>query len=170
MGKNYWKISKDKRLEAGKLMTKLQLTKCNLCIHIAAIICGVIGFIPIPVADAIPIVIVQVVMVLLLGTIFGHGFTTAALKGIIYAAAATLIGRALVQLIPVVGWIVSAAVAAIVTEAIGWSMASDMAKSFRAEWERQKNAKDAADAYTEAKYYKQFVEEDESEAEDFSDD
>jgi uncharacterized protein (DUF697 family) len=73
----------------------------------------------------------------------------------------------LVKLIPVVGWGVSAAVAAGVTEAIGWTVAVDMAKNFRKEWERQKNAKDAADAYAEAEYYRKAAENDNSEAEAF---
>lgn len=168
MAKNYAKIAKDKYLEAGKLMTKTQKVKCNIVIHLAAVICGVCGFIPLPVADAIPIAITQVIMILLLGAILEHGITMAFLKGMFYATAATFIGRALVQLIPVVGAIVSTGVAFVVTEAVGWSIAVDMAKSFRTEWERQKNAKDAADAYAEAEYYKKALDNDDSEAEDFS--
>lgn len=149
-------------------MTKSQLTKCNVCIHIFAFICGFFGLLPIPVADAIPIVIFQVIMAIILGHVFNHGFTGAAFKGIISATAATFIGRALVQLIPFVGWAVSASVAFVVTETIGWSIAVDMANFSRKEWERQVNAKDAADAYAEAEYYKQVVENRKSEADDFS--
>ena len=43
-----------------------------------------------------------------------------------------------------------------------------MANFSRKEWERQVNAKDAADAYAEAEYYKQVVENRKSEADDFS--
>ena len=64
----------------------------------------------------------------------------------------------------------SALVAAIVTEGVGWLMAVDMAKSFRKEWECQKNAKEAADAYAEAEYYKKTLENDDTEAEEFGDD
>ncbi len=168
MAKNYAKIAKDKYLEAGRLMTKAQKVKCNIVIHLAAVICGVFGFIPISFADAIPIAITQVIMILLLAAILYHGITLAIFKGMIYATAATFIGRALVQLIPLVGAFVSAGVAFAVTEAVGWSIAADMAKSFRTEWERQKNAKDAADAYAEAEYYKKALDNDDSEAEDFS--
>lgn len=170
MSKNYKKIIKDKRLEAGKLMTQSQMEKCNAAIHVASVASGASGFIPLPVADAVPISAAQVTMVIALGKIFNQELTSAAAKGIVGAAAATFVGRNLVKLIPVVGWGVSAAVAAGVTEAIGWSVAVDMAKNFRTDWERQKNAKDAADAYAEVKFYKNAVEDDDDEAEEFEDD
>ena len=170
MAKDYKNIIKDKRLEAGKLMTESQLAKCNAAIHTASVASGVSGFIPVPVADAVPISAAQVTMVIALGKIFDQEITSAAAKGLISAAAATFVGRNLVKLIPVVGWGVSAAVAAGVTEAIGWSVAVDMAKNFRKEWERQKNAKDAADAYAEAEYYRNAAENDDSEAEDIDED
>ena len=169
MAKDYKNIIKDKRLEAGKLMTESQLAKCNAAIHTASVASGVSGFIPVPVADAVPISAAQVTMVIALGKIFDQEITSAAAKGLI-SAAATFVGRNLVKLIPVVGWGVSAAVAAGVTEAIGWSVAVDMAKNFRKEWERQKNAKDAADAYAEAEYYRNAAENDDSEAEDIDED
>lgn len=176
MAKDYKKIIKDKRLEAGKLMTQDQLTKCNVAIHTATVASGACGFIPVPVADAIPISAAQVTMVIALGAIFDQEITSSAAKGLISAAAATFVGRNLVKLIPIVGWGISAAVAAGVTEAIGWTVAVDMANNFRKEWERQKNAKDAADAYAEAEYYKKAAEGDDAEeandaeAEDFGED
>ena len=154
MAKGYKEILKDKRLEAGKLMTESQIAKCNAAIHTASVVSGASGFIPIPVADAIPISAAQVTMVVALGKVFDQQITDSAAKGLISAAAATIIGRNLVKLIPIAGWVASAAIAAGVTEAIGWSVAVDMAKSYRKEWERKKNAKDAADAYAEAEYYK----------------
>jgi len=170
MAKDYKMIIQDKRLEAGKLMTESQLTQCNVAIHIASVASGASGFIPILVADAVPISAAQVTMVIALGTIFDQEITSSAAKGLIGAAAATFIGRNLVKLIPIVGWGVSAAVAAGVTEAIGWTVAVDMAKNFRKEWERQRNAKDAADAYAEAEYYKKTkAESNNDDAEDFVD-
>lgn len=170
MAKDYKKIIKDKRLEAGKLMTQDQLVKCNVAIHTASVASGAGGFFPVPMADAVPISVAQVTMVISLGKVFDQEITSAVAKGVISAAAATFVGRNLVKFIPVVGWVVSATVAAGVTEAIGWTVAVDLAKSFRKEWERQKNAKDAADAYAEAEYYKKDVEVRDSEAEDFGDD
>lgn len=158
MSKNYKKIIADKRLEAGKLMTQSQLEKCNIAIHGASIACGAAGAIPLPVADAIPITGTQVGMVIALGKIFNQQISESAAKGLIGAAASTLVGRSLVKLIPVAGWIASAGVAAGVTEAIGWSIAVDFANAARKEWERKKNAEEAAKAYAEAAYYKKAAE------------
>ncbi len=172
MSNEYKKIISDKRLEAGKLMTSDQMTKCNAAIHTASVAAGAAGVIPIPVADAVPISGVQVTMVLALGKIFDQKITESAAKGLIGAAASTFIGRTLVKLIPVVGWVASAGVAAGVTEAIGWTIAVDFAKAARKEWERKKNAGDAATAYAEAEYYKKAADSSnpDEEAEDFGDD
>jgi uncharacterized protein (DUF697 family) len=152
--KDYRKVIRDKRLEAGKLMTEKQLVACNAAIHTASVASGVAGAVPISIADAIPISAAQVTMVLALGKVFDQKITESAAKGAIGAAASTFIGRSLVKLIPVVGWGVSAAVAAGVTEAIGWTIAVDLAEKSRKEYERKKNAEDAATAYAEAEYYK----------------
>lgn len=151
---DYKKIISDKKLEAGNLMTSEQLKKCNVAIHAAAVASGAAGGIPIPVADAIPISVAQVTMVIALGKIFDQTLTEGAAKGLIGAAASTLVGRSLVKFIPIVGWGISAAVAAGVTEAIGWICATDFAKQARAEWNRQKNAAEAAKAYAEAEQLK----------------
>ena len=158
MSKEYKKVIADKRLEAGKLMTQNQLTKCNVAIHTAAVACGAAGAIPIPVADAIPITGAQITMVIALGKIFNQQISESAAKGLIGAAASTLVGRSLVKLIPIAGWFVSAGIAAGVTEAIGWSIAVDFANASRKEWERKKTAEEAAKAYAEAAYYKKSAE------------
>ena len=67
-------------------------------------------------------------MVVSLGKVFGQKITETAAKGIISAAASTLICRRLAKMIPIVGWGISAAVAAGITEAIGWTSAVDFAK------------------------------------------
>lgn len=167
MSKNYKKIISDKRLEAGKLMTKAQIAKCNMAIHTAAGVSGAVGGIPIPIADALPITAAQVTMVLALGKVFDQKITESAAKGLIGAAASTFVGRNLVKLVPIAGWVISAAVAAGVTEAIGWTIAIDFANTFRKEWERKRNAVDAADAFAEAEKYKRAVD-DENDAEDFT--
>lgn len=65
-----------------------------------------------------------------------------AAKSILGAAAATLIGttaaRSVLKFIPVAGWIASAAVAAAVTEALGWSIANDFASQYRKNYEIQR--------------------------------
>lgn len=154
MSKNYKEVIKNKRLEAGKLMREDQLVKCNLAIHSAATASGAAGAIPIPVADAVPITAAQVAMVLALGNIFEQEITESVAKGLIGAAASTFVGRNLIKLIPVAGWVASAAVAAGVTEAIGWTIAVDFANNARREWDRRRNAEEAAQAYVAAEKYK----------------
>lgn len=169
MAKDYKKVIKNKRLEAGNLMTEKQIGLCNAAIHTATVAAGASGAIPIPIADAIPISAAQVVMVIALGKIFNQEISSSAAKGAIAAAGSTLIGRNLVKFIPIVGWGISAAVAAGVTEAIGWTIAVDMAKNYRTEYERRKNADDAAHAWAEVEEYKQSNNTDtEDEADDFS--
>ena len=85
------------------------------------------------------------------------------------AAASTFVGRELFKFIPVVGWITSAGIAAGVTEAVGWTVAVDFAKTYRTEYERKKNAADAASAYAEAEYYKESAKHTDETAEDFGD-
>ena len=165
---DYKKIIADKRLEAGKLMTQAQMTKANVLIHSASVACGAAGAIPIPIADAIPISAAQVSMVIALGKIFDQTLSEGVAKGIIGAAASTLVGRSLVKLIPIAGWFISAGVAAAVTEAIGWTVTLDFAKQARKEWQRQKNAVEAAKAYAEAEKYKKADENNNEDAEDFS--
>lgn len=128
MASEYKKIISDKKNEAVIVMTNKQFRECNIAIHTAAVAAGAGGVMPIPVMDSIPISAAQITMVVALGKIFDQKITESAAKGIIGAAASTLIGRRLVKLIPIAGWIASAAVAAGVTEAIGWSIAVDFAK------------------------------------------
>ena len=169
MAKDYKNVIKDKRLEAGKLMTEDQIVKCNAAIHTATVAAGAAGVIPIPVADAIPMSAAQVAMVIALGNIFEQEITNSTAKGLLGAAASTFIGREIIKFIPVVGWIASAGTAAVITEAIGWTIAVDFAKSYRQEYERKKNANDAANAYAEAEYYKESAKRSNEKAEDFSD-
>lgn len=166
MKMNYKKAIKDKRLEAGKLMTEKQIAQCNAAIHTASVAAGAAGGFPIPIADAIPISAAQVTMVVSLGKIFDQGISSAAAKGAIAAAAATFVGRSLIKFIPFVGWFVSAAVAAGVTEVIGWTIAVDLAKKYRIDYQCKKNAADAAEAIVEAEVYKQRMNDLHDEAED----
>ncbi len=158
------------RLENGKLTTTKQALFCHLIIHIAAIVSAVIGAIPLVIADSILIGVVQVLMAVLLGRVFEQKLSLSLFKGAIIWLAASFLGRNLVQIIPVIGWIFSAAVALIVTEAVGWGVQKEMAECFRLEWRRKKSAKEAATAYAEAEYYKQNYEADipTESAEDFS--
>lgn len=127
MANEYKKVIADKRTEAALLMGPDQLTKCGTAIHTAAAASAAAGAVPIPVMDAIPITAIQISMVIALGKVFDRKITESAAKGLVGAVAATFVGRNLVKLIPIVGLGVSAAVASGVTEAVGWTIAVDMA-------------------------------------------
>lgn len=146
---DYKKKLKEARLEAGKLMTEKQIKACNGIIHTAATACAAAGFIPIPVADAIPISAAQITMIISLGKTFGVNIAEGAAKSIISAAAATLIGRTAVKLIPVVGWVASGVIAAGITEAIGWIAAVDFAKQYRNEYRLQKMKASSVEVHKE---------------------
>lgn len=140
MAEKYMKVIADKIIQAERLMNKSQITKCNIAIHTATAASAAAGVIPIPLADAIPITAAQVTMVIALGKIFDVKLTESAAKGLIGAAASTFVGRNLVKLIPFVGWVVSSAVAAGVTEAIGWTIAVDFAKDAKTRWKEKYNS------------------------------
>ena len=130
-------VTKKKKDEATRIMSPKQLKNCNIAIHSASAAAATAGAVPIPVADAIPITAAQVSMVIALGKIFDQKVTESAAKALISAAASTLIGRTAVKFIPIVGWGVSAAVAAGVTESIGWTVAVDFAKNAKSKWEKE---------------------------------
>ena len=168
MAKDYKKTIRGKRLEAGKLMTQKQIGLCNGAIHTASVAAAAAGFVPIPAADAVPISAAQITMVIALGKIFDQKITESAAKGAIAAAAATFVGRNLVKLIPFVGWGISAAVAAGVTEAIGWTIAVDLAMKYRTEYGMQRYAEEAANAQAEADYYRNLSDSSFDDVDDFS--
>lgn len=128
MANEYKKVILEKRTEAKRLMTDDQVTKCNIAIHTASVAAAAEAFVPIPGVDAVPITATQVTMVLALGKVFDQKVSDSAAKGLIGAAASTFIGRSLVKLIPIAGWALASAVAAGITEAIGWTVAVDFAK------------------------------------------
>ncbi len=119
---------KNKRAEATRIMSKEQFKKCSLLIHSTSFAAGAVAFIPVPVVDALPISAAQIAMVVSLGKIFDQKLSDSAAKAIIGSAASTLIGRSAVKLIPVIGSGVSAGVAGLITEAIGWTAAVDFAR------------------------------------------
>ena len=139
MAKKYKKTLKEKRAEAEHIMNSDQLKKCHAIIHKASAAAATSGAIPIPVADALPISAAQVIMAVGLGKVFDQKITEASAKGLIGAAASTLVGRSLVKVIPFVGWVISASVAAGVTEATGWTIAVDFAKIAKLNWQASHN-------------------------------
>ena len=150
-------------------MTIDQITKCNAIIHSASLGAGLASAVTLPVVDAVPISGAQVTMAITLGKVFDQELTESTAKGIVGAAASTLIGRSVVKLIPIAGQLISAVVASGITEALGWTIAVDFAKSYRLKYKYLKTAKDAADARAEIHYYKEQAQQNDEEAEDFSD-
>lgn len=137
MAEKHNKVIKEKKNQAKSLMNNDQIAKCNVAIHTASIASAAAGAIPIPVADALPITAAQLTMVIALGKIFDVKITESAAKGLIGAAASAFVGRNLVKLIPVIGWGVSAGVAAGITEAVGWTIAVDFAKDAKSREEQK---------------------------------
>ena len=135
MANKYKKKAAELKAQAARLMNREQQTKCNIAIHTASIASAAYGALPIMGADAIPISATQITMVISLGKIFDMKLTESAAKGLIKAATSTIIGRNLVKIIPIVGSVVSATVAASITEAVGWSVAVDFAKKAKTRWE-----------------------------------
>lgn len=153
MTNEYKKVIAEKKAEAVQLMSSNQLTKCNIAIHTAAVASAAAGVIPVPIVDAVPITIVQVSMVIALGKIFDRKITESDAKSLIGAIAATFVSRNLVKLIPGFGWCVSAAVAGGITEAVGWTIAVDMANNAKKEWENDNCTVETTDLEAQAEQF-----------------
>lgn len=149
MDNAYKKVISDKKGQAKRIMNGDRLKKCNIAIHTSSAAAAAAAAVPIPVADAIPITASQITMVITLGKIFDTAITESIAKSMVSAAASTFVGRSLVKMIPVLGWGISAGVAASVTEAIGWTVAVDFAqkeaKQYTEHNDTENNASDDAD-------------------------
>lgn len=112
-------------------MTENQNTKCHAIIHSAAAAAGVCGTSPIPGSDALPIMAAQVTMIIALGEVFDVHITRSYAEAIVKNKVAEAVGKLaagqLVKLIPL-GSFINAAIAASVTEAIGWEVAEEFSK------------------------------------------
>ena len=91
------KLLQDLQANALKNLTKKQNIWCHVFIHSAALACGAIGAVPIPVADAIPITGAQVSMVIGLGKVFNNQITKSDAQVLLKVVAAPLAGRALAK-------------------------------------------------------------------------
>lgn len=129
MSENYKEKAKEMKSEAKKIMTKDELAKCHKIIHTAAAACAAAAFLPIPIADTVPITAAQIAMAINLGQTFNQKLTETGAKALIASATASLVGRTIVKFIPFAGWFASAAVAASLTEAVGWTLAVNFVKS-----------------------------------------
>ena len=123
-------------VEKAKKAALAQLTwqeawSCHAIIHGTAIACGAVAFVPVPVADAIPITSAQVGMVVALGKVFNNKISKSDAMALLKALAAPLAGRAvskaILAFVPGVGWGINGAVAFSITEILGWTVANDFA-------------------------------------------
>ena len=110
-------------------MTYEQKSKCHRIIHAASALSGAVGVIPIVTFfDSVVITPAQVTMVIALGRVFGKEISKSAAEGIAGAKVAELAGKgvskAVFSTIPVIGNIANGAVAASLTEALGWFIVS----------------------------------------------
>lgn len=114
----------------AKLTTK-QAIGCHAIIHAATLSCAAIAFIPLPVADVFPITGIQVLMVVKLGKIFDNRFTKSDAQILLKTVAAPIVGRTLTKaglaLVPGIGWAINGAIAGMITEILGWTIANDFA-------------------------------------------
>lgn len=116
-------------------ITPLQKRKCRRIIHGSALIGGLVasGLAQIPASDNAVLVPLEIIMVLTLGHVFGIRLRHSYRISLILTAAATMIGRAvsevLVGWIPVIGNLFDALTAIAVIEGLGWMVA----KEFRRE-------------------------------------
>lgn len=116
-------------------MTTDQKVKCHGAIHTASAAAAGIGagLAQLPGADCAALVPVQVAMILALGAVFNIPLTESMAKTVLSESVATMGGKVAAKVITnvLVGWIpgvgngVNAAVAAGITESLGWLIAKD---------------------------------------------
>ena len=109
--------------------------KAKQIIHSASVAAGSVAVSPIPFTDAALLVPIQVGMITALFKAYDQKMVTGAIRGAVWAVAATSFGRGIVgnafKFIPglgtVAGAAISATTAAGVTELIGWAIARELA-------------------------------------------
>ena len=109
--------------------------KAKQIIHSASVAAGSVAVSPIPFTDAALLVPIQVGMITALFKAYNQKMVIGAIRGAVWAVAATSFGRGIVgnafKFIPglgtVAGAAISATTAASVTELIGWAIARELA-------------------------------------------
>lgn len=114
-------------------MTGEQQCQCNVIIHTASTAAAAVGagLAQIPCSDNALITPIQLAMTVSIGKVFDIELSESAAKATVASAVAGTVGRAISQVllgwIPGVGNIINASTAASLTEAIGWTVASEFA-------------------------------------------
>ncbi|GBG96889.1 YcjF family protein [Lactococcus termiticola] len=102
--------------------------KAHKIIHFASVTAAIVGFTPLPFADALLLVPIQLVMMTRLYAIFGESWSEGLTKSLAKEMVVVGLGRSavgnLLKFIPAVGTIaggvINASVASIITESLGW--------------------------------------------------
>lgn len=112
-------------------MTEDQKTSCNPIIHGAAVGAAAVGALPIPGADILPICAIQGAMIISLARVFKYPITESIAKEMaktyMMGQAGKFLAGQLIKLIPFAGSAGNAAVAAGLTETLGWETAEKFA-------------------------------------------
>ncbi|MBL3716999.1 hypothetical protein GHK52_09350 [Lactococcus garvieae] len=111
-----------------KIIGRDKLQKVRTTIHGASLTAAGIGALPLPIADALILVPLQLRMLRKIYKIYGEKFNDKFVVNFIRVTLIPYIGRSLSRLIPGVGNVVNASIAAAITEAIGWSAAVSLEK------------------------------------------
>lgn len=110
-------------------MTYSQKNKCEDIINTATLAAGATGITPIPGSDAAPLAAIQVTMILALSDVFDVMFTKNCAMNLAKNAIAENIGKYTVSqilgIIPFLGNAAKGAVAATITNELGWNVARD---------------------------------------------
>ncbi len=110
-------------------MTDSQRSDCDDIITTATIAAGAVGLSPIPGSDSAPLIAIQTTMILSLSGVFDMTFTKANAINLAKTFIAENIGKYAVSqvmgLIPFAGSAIKGAVAAKITESLGWQVARD---------------------------------------------
>lgn len=115
-------------------MTKEQRKKCHRIIHTASIAAASVGggLAQVPGSDNAIITPIQLTMTISLGKVFNIRLSEATAMAALGSAAAYTVGRTASQVI--IGWlpgfgnIINATTAAVVTEALGWTLAKEFSE------------------------------------------
>lgn len=125
-------ILQNRKARALSNLTWKQAALCHAIIHTATVACATVAFLPIPAADTIPITSAQIAMVIGLGKVFDNKLTKSDAQILLKTVVAPLVGRAFAKnalvFVPGVGWAINSAIAAAITEILGWTIVNDFAK------------------------------------------
>ncbi len=111
-----------------KTISKEKAHKVHRTIHGASLTAAGVGALPLPIADALILVPIQLKMLRNIYKIYDVKFSDKFVVNFIRVTLIPYIGRSLSSLIPGVGNVVNASIAAAITEAVGWSAAASLEK------------------------------------------